>query len=191
MVGLLFTLKTHTHIYEEFEDDGDSDHAPEWTRTKCLLILVVSIVLFAGISDLLVASIKPTLDQVGLPAGFVGVTVIALVPNIAEFVNAIRFAIQNSVSMSIEIGNTAAVQITLLQIPVLVLISAVLNQEHAANSFTLIFPQLDVIVVLFAVILINYITIDGRSNYFIGSSLVLTYALLITSFLFVPAGGLA
>ena len=39
---------------------------------------------------------------------FAGLTIIALIPNTAEFVNAIQFALQNNISLSLEIGNVAA-----------------------------------------------------------------------------------
>jgi Ca2+:H+ antiporter len=42
-------------------------------------------------------------------------------------VNAIQFALQNNVALSIEIGSSGAVQIAMIQVPVLVLFSSALS----------------------------------------------------------------
>ena len=52
--------------------------------------------MFGLIAEELVRTLEPTLDLIGIPQSFAGLTVIALIPNTAEFVNAIQFALQNS-----------------------------------------------------------------------------------------------
>lgn len=68
-----------------------------------------------------------------------------------------------------EIGMVSAIQIALLQIPILVGLSALIFQNDQHKIFTLIFPQLDLVAIIFAVIILNYITIDGNTNYFAGA----------------------
>jgi Ca2+:H+ antiporter len=54
------------------------------------------------------------------------------------------------------------------------------------TPFTLIFPQWDVYAVLFATFILSYIYIEGKSNYFKGSMLLLAYLILVVAFWFAP-----
>jgi Ca2+:H+ antiporter len=83
-----------------------------------------------------------------------------------------------------EIGMVSAIQIALLQIPVLVGLSALIFQNNPEYTFTLIFPQLDLFTIIFAVIILNYVTIDGNTNYFTGASLIIVYLLSVAAFFF-------
>ena len=95
-VGLWFTLKTHTHIYDiEGDDEEKGGHdAPEWSRPKCVVILLVCTILFAALSEELLGALDPILEEYGIPEAFAGLTIIAVVPNTAEIVNAIQFSMQ-------------------------------------------------------------------------------------------------
>jgi Ca2+:H+ antiporter len=84
LVGLLFTLKTHSHIFNEADGEGGGHDAPHWSKTKAVLILAVSIVLFSLVAEELVKAIEPTLEALNIGQTFAGVTVLALVPSSAE-----------------------------------------------------------------------------------------------------------
>jgi Ca2+:H+ antiporter len=117
---------------------------------------------------------------------FFGLTFLAIVPSLAEFFNAVRFAAEDNITLSLEIGLVSAVQVALIQMPVLVIMSAIWQGEDPATTFTLVFPLMDLICIIFAVIALNYISIDGRCNYFIGSALLIIYVIMVASFYFVP-----
>ena len=74
----------------------------------------------------------------------------------------------------------------MLQIPVLVMINAFIlhADEDSSKHFTLIFPDMYVYVVLFSTILMNYTFQDGKSDYFQGSILLITYAIMCSIILF-------
>lgn len=59
--------------------------------------------LMGAIAELLVKNLEEVIDAAGLSQVFVGATVIAVVPDIAEIVNGIQFALQNNISLSIEV----------------------------------------------------------------------------------------
>jgi Ca2+:H+ antiporter len=89
LVGLLFTLKTHAHIFSnaaagEGEGGDDGHDAPRWSKLKAVIILAVSIVLFSLVAEELVKAIEPTLEALNIGQTFAGVTVLALVPSSAE-----------------------------------------------------------------------------------------------------------
>eukprot|EP00158_Paraphelidium_tribonemae_P009057 Partr_v1_DN28757_c1_g1_i3_m63082 putative exchanger len=225
LVGLLFTLKTHSNqIYDTKKHDGplldysagrgesasslpmpnsstpssSQPHthggtvhdAPEWSKFKSSFVLLVSTVCFALLAELLVDSVDTVTASLNLDPKFLGLTLFALVPSFTEFLNAIMFARQGNVALSLEIGSAYVVQIALIQVPMLVAFSAFWSRddvpETPERTFTLIFPQWDCYTVFFGVFLLSYTYIEGKSNYFKGAILTLSYMVLILSFYYGP-----
>ena len=122
----------------------------------------------------------------GIDEKILGVTLFAIVPSVTEFYNAIAFARSGNIALSLEIGSAYAVQVALLQIPVLVAFSAFFLSGSSLDVFILVFPRWDFRAVLFSVFILTYIYIEGKSNYFKGSMLLLAYSILLVSFFFVP-----
>jgi Ca2+:H+ antiporter len=94
-----------------------------------------------------------------------------------------------NIALSMEIGSAYALQVCLLQIPALVLFSAITGpwyegRDISARSFTLIFPQWDMVTVILCVFLLSYMYGEGKSNYFKGSILLLSYLVVIVGFYF-------
>lgn len=103
--------------------------------------------------------------------------------------NAISFAMNGNIALSMEIGSAYTLQVCLLQIPALVFYSAVngpLLDGSVTNladfTFSLIFPQFDMVTVIFGIFLLNYVHGEGKSNYFKGSILLLTYLTFMVGF---------
>ena len=94
-----------------------------------------------------------------------------------------------NIALSMEIGSAYALQVCLLQIPCLVLYSALYNAtppqgEQSFYTFSLLFPQWDMVTVILCVFLLSYVYGEGKSNYFKGSILVLTYLVVIIGYFF-------
>lgn len=92
-----------------------------------------------------------------------------------------------NIALSMEIGSAYALQVCLLQIPALVLFSAIINPHLApaellSHTFNLIFPQWDMVTVILCVFLLSYVYGEGKSNYFKGSILLLTYLVIVVGF---------
>lgn len=125
---------------------------------------------------------------------------------------------KGNIVLALEIGSAYAIQVALLQIPVLVAFSAwwnyglhsvndhPLGNHHAGNvrqsrsQFTLVFPQWEFYCLAFSVFLckfclaylltihkVTYVYLEGKSNYFKGALLLLTYIVLISAFFFEPS----
>ncbi|KAH7078037.1 Sodium/calcium exchanger protein-domain-containing protein [Paraphoma chrysanthemicola] len=161
--------------------------APNWSRQKSAAILLTATLAYAIIAEILVNTVDAVLEGSEIDEKFLGITLFALVPNTTEFLNAISFAMNGNIALSMEIGSAYALQVCLLQIPALVFYSAI----HAANidagevahqTFTLIFPQWDMITVILCVFLLSYMYGEGKSNYFKGSILILSYLVVIAGF---------
>lgn len=63
---------------------------------------------------------------------------------------------------------------------------ALLLHSDPAHGFVLIFQKHDIIVMIGAVLIINYVFIDGRSNYFTGATLLFTYLMIVASYWYLP-----
>ncbi|KAI8326071.1 hypothetical protein GQ54DRAFT_253752, partial [Martensiomyces pterosporus] len=210
LIALWFSLKTHVkHIYSsgqtsnpigvahgvESSEGGGGHDAPNWSKFKSAFILCVCTVMFALIAEVLVDTVDVVIQKLGIKEKYVGLTLFALVPNVTEFMNAIAFAMQNNIALSIEISNAYTVQVALLQIPILVFFSAFygvpdfvrhLPTDPGAYVFALIFPRWDLIAIFFCVFLLTYMLIEGRANYFKGSILCLSYFVWMVSYTFEP-----
>lgn len=94
-----------------------------------------------------------------------------------------------NIALSMEIGSAYALQVCLLQIPCLVLFSAVYpaspqGADAGPYTFSLLFPQWDMVTVILCVFLLSYVYGEGKSNYFKGSILLLTYLVVVTGYFF-------
>ncbi|KAK9461981.1 Sodium/calcium exchanger protein-domain-containing protein [Lipomyces oligophaga] len=166
---------------------GGGHDAPNWSRFKSSVVLLGATVLYAVIAEILVDTVDVVLDSVSIDEKFLGITLFALVPNTTEFLNAISFAMNGNIALSMEIGSAYVLQVCLLQIPALILFSVYSSTVHDSlsdYSFTLVFPRWDLVVVVLCVFLLSYIYAEGRSNYFKGSILLLSYIVVMGGFWF-------
>ncbi|KAK2737109.1 hypothetical protein FQN57_000448 [Myotisia sp. PD_48] len=174
-------------MFTEHNGSSDGHDAPNWSKTKSSVILLGSTFLYAIIAEILVNTVDVVLESFDIDEKFLGITLFALVPNTTEFLNAISFAMNGNIALSMEIGSAYALQVCLLQIPAVVLYSAIHSSfvdpaELIDHSFNLIFPQWDMVTVILCVFLLSYVYGEGKSNYFKGSILLLTYLFVIMGF---------
>ncbi|KAI1453791.1 Sodium/calcium exchanger protein-domain-containing protein [Annulohypoxylon moriforme] len=179
---------------EEAGEHAQASHgghdAPNWSRTKSSIILMGATVLYAIVAEILVDTVDVVLDNYAIDPKFLGITLFALVPNTTEFLNAISFAMNGNIALSMEIGSAYALQVCLLQIPALVFFSAVYPLQPTGDTdpihwtFSLLFPQWDMVTVILCVFLLSYMYGEGKSNYFKGSILILTYLVVVIGFYF-------
>ncbi|KAJ4481909.1 hypothetical protein J3R30DRAFT_3699180 [Lentinula aciculospora] len=174
---------------------GHGGHdAPSWSRFTSASVLLTCTALYAVIAEILVDVIDVILGDSSsggsaIDEKFLGVTLLALVPNTTEFMNAISFALNGNIALSMEIGSAYALQVCLLQIPAMVAFSAWWFPDRmgeVAYTFSLIFPRWDVIALILAMFLLTYTYIEAKSNYHRGSILILSYLVLIAGFYYAP-----
>lgn len=92
-----------------------------------------------------------------------------------------------NIALSMEIGSAYALQVCLLQVPALVLYSAFYAtgngvEDVGNHTFSLLFPQWDMVTVILCVFLLSYMYGEGKSNYFKGSILLLSYLVVIVGY---------
>lgn len=85
-------------LQEEIGVPVDATHAsgghdaPNWSKLKSSVILLVATILYAIIAEMLVNTVDVVLDNVDIDEKFLGITLFALVPNTTEFlVNPLQY----------------------------------------------------------------------------------------------------
>lgn len=137
-VGLFFSLKTHKFIYDELEAENEQENNSYSISTIwCIVLLLVCTVLFSLISDIMTELMPEALTKLDLTERFVGLVFYTLIPSVAEFINAVRFALENNLGLSLEIGNQGAMVVSLIQMPALVLMSAIMHLPLNVEQFYL------------------------------------------------------
>jgi len=179
--GLLFSFVTHKHLFDPSDEIKATHEKPIWNLKKSFIVLLFTTLIVGFESEFLVRGIESATLSLGLTQTFIGVVIIAIVTNIAEKANAIHFARENKIDISIEIGLNSAIQIALFVVPVLVFISGIFNY-----GFSLVFSTFDLISIFLAVMIVNYLSSDGECNWLEGAQLVTVYLIIITAFYFIP-----
>jgi Ca2+:H+ antiporter len=170
--GLLFSLKTHRRLFNPFEEAEEHDGG--WSIRKALIALGVAAVLVGLMSEILVGSISEASSEIGLSEFFVGVFIVAIVGNAAEHWVAVLVAAKDKMDLAVGIAVGSSAQIALFVAPVLVLLSFVVGPEPMA----LVFNGYELGGLVFAVLIANFLTQDGESNWFEGVQLLALYAVL-------------
>ncbi|MBI3930675.1 MAG: calcium/proton exchanger [Chloroflexi bacterium] len=177
LLSLVFALFTHRHLFKT--ELGVTDQVG-WRTKQALLVLLLSVVLAATESNILVDSVQPVIETTGLSQAFIGLVIIALMGNIPELMTAITFGIRDNITQSLEIGMNSAIQIALFAVPVLVFVSPLVGGE-----LSLAFAPFQMAAMILAVMIINYIGSDGICNWLEGVQLVTVYALIAIAFYFI------
>ncbi|KAH0791080.1 Sodium/calcium exchanger protein [Histomonas meleagridis] len=183
IIGIFFSLKTHAHIYENEKKEG-AEHSQQMKTPIAVVLLLVATVLFSVMAHVMTEKIPHAIDKLGFSQRFVGLVFYTLIPNCAEYVNSIKFALNGNIGLSMEIGNQGAIITALVEMPALVLLSYVLNKVSGYQMFTLIFPIIDIFCVIVAVMLRNSILNEKHINYFTGISFLLIFVLISVVYFF-------
>ncbi|KAI5271986.1 hypothetical protein E4T47_04749 [Aureobasidium subglaciale] len=183
------SVEVHGEVHEAPAHESGGHDAPNWSRTKSAVILLTATIAYAVIAEILVDTVDSVLEHIDIDEKFLGITLFALVPNTTEFLNAISFAMNGNIALSMEIGSAYALQVMLLQVPALVLYSGFWQQwmepdQVASHTFNLIFPQWDMCTIILGVFLMGWVVGEGKSNYFKGSILILAYVTILIGFWF-------
>ncbi len=191
VLGLLFTLKTHAHIFcpdrtANAGAEGNGHHS--WSVSRSIGMLLIASAGIAVIAELLVGSAEQMAHRLGWNNIFVGVIVIAIVGNAAEHSTALLLARRNDMDTAMTITYQSSLQIALFATPVLVFASALfvaLGWQHGP-ALDLIFSPMEVVAVFMAVGVVIVLGRDGETNWFEGAVLLGLYAILAIAFFYIP-----
>ena len=150
---------------------------PAWTGRTAVVVLVGTAALLAVLSEFLVGSIEPFIEQFGLSEFFVGVILIPTIGNLAEHIVAVQLAFKNRIEFAMAVCYGSSLQVALFVAPVLVLAGLVVGQP-----MNLVFHPLEVAAVGAAVGISALIALDGESNWLEGALLSIFYVILAVTF---------
>lgn len=182
VLSLMFSLKTHKHVFRGDPRASDDQGEKPWTRNTSIVVLTGVTVLVALMSELLVGALEPTADRLGMTQLFIGVILVALVGNAAEHSTAVMVALKNKMDLALGIAVGSSLQIALLVAPVLVFASYAFGAP-----LDLIFTPFEVAAVTMSVLIVGFVSIDGESHWMEGVMLVGVYLMLAIAFYFLPA----
>ena len=180
VANLIYTLVTHRNVFSGASED-ETAHKAHWSARKAVAVLVVATIATAVQAELVSGSLEQTAEGLGLTPFFLGVTVLAVVGNAAEYISAVYFARKDRMGlvMSITVGST--IQIALLAAPLLVIASYIMG-----TPMNLVFANpLELVAIAGVSFAIDAIAHDGETTWFEGVLLLAVYAVLGLAFYFV------
>jgi Ca2+:H+ antiporter len=180
LAGLVFAFSTHKHLFDASDEMRLEHESPNLKIKAALMLLGAAMAAVIFISELLVEGFKYATADLGLSQTFLGVVVVAVITNIAEKISAIHFALENKLDVALEIGLNSATQIALFVVPLLVFISHV-----GGYRFSLVFSTFEIVSVFFTVMIVNYLSSDGKCNWLEGVQLLSVYLIIAIAFYFV------
>lgn len=181
ILNLVFSLKTHHHLFSGEADVMHEAGEKAWSRNKAVGVLTGVTAAVAVMSEVLVGAIEPAARQLGLTQVFVGVILVALVGNAAEHSTAVLVAMKNKMDLALGIAVGSSLQIALFVAPMLVFASYLLGPP-----LDLIFTPFEVASVTIAVLAVGYVSSDGESNWMEGAMLLGVYLILAIAFYCLP-----
>jgi len=193
---LLFSLKTHSYLYEVgLADEGVEgiDGSPSFPESEpsqnrksklwiWIVVLLASTVAVAFESDLFVGVIESQTQRFGLTPLFTGVILLPLISDVAGYVIVVRLALKNQMDLTVATATGDSLLVALFVAPVLVFVGQAIGQPIDLN-----FNTFEVIALAIAVAVTNLISFGGRSNWLDGTLLLATYLILGVAFYYHPA----
>jgi Ca2+:H+ antiporter len=196
VAGILFAFITHKHLFitryqlqqqerlqqqtHNDQNELSEDKESTWTKKKSFVILFMSIVGVVIVSEILVSSVEVAAEEYGFGELFIGAIIVGLVGNAAEHSSAVMLASRNKLDLSIGIAAGSGTQVALFVAPILVIIGAFLGKP-----FTLVFTPFELAALILAAIILNWISHDGKSNWFEGVMLTAVFIVIAIGFFFV------
>lgn len=184
-LSMVFTLKTHRHLYTAPEEAGSGKaghHEGEWSRGFSVGVLLVATALVAVMSELLVGAIDEAAHQLGMNEIFVGVILVAIIGNAAEHSTAVLVAYKNKMDLAINVAVGSSTQVALFVAPVLVFLSYFVGPGPMDLRFT----TMEIVAVAMSVLAVSQISADGETNWMEGVQLLAVYCILGMAFYFLP-----
>src|SRR3954453_12922638 len=157
--GLLFTLRTHSHLFSPKpaespeEPAGISGVHHGWSVKKSVIALLLASAGIGVVAELLVGAAEKMAQTLGWNHIFVGVILLAIIGNAAEHSTALLLARRNDMDTAMTITYQSSLQIALFAVPFLVLLSIVMvalglvhpKPGHPVQHLDLIFSPMEIV----------------------------------------------
>ncbi|KAF5629380.1 vacuolar calcium ion transporter [Fusarium sp. NRRL 52700] len=162
------------------EQENEEEHL---SQSGAIILLLVSTALVAVCAEFLVDSIRDVVKSSGVNEVGIGLIILPIVGNAAEHVTAIKVAYKNHMDLAIGVAVGSSIQIALLLTPVMVILGWILDKD-----MSLYFTLFETVCLFVSAFIVNFLVLDGRSNYLEGALLCAVYIIIAVVAFFYPDG---
>lgn len=146
-----------------------------------LLSLTFVTFLLALMSERMTDGLDPAAQKLGLSSVFVGVFLLALLGNVADLLNVVRFARKGKVDLAMGIMLGSSSQMALMVAPCLVFLGVLFGVE-----MNLLFSKYELLAVIMTVTAVSSFLSSGKVKPRVGFSFVALYGMLGIGFYYAP-----
>lgn len=162
------------------DPEKDDGHLTRWAA---VILLLITTGLVAVCAEFLVDSIKDvTSETSSVSEIFIGLIILPIVGNAAEHVTAITVAMKNKMDLAIGVAVGSSIQIALFVTPLIVILGWIMERE-----MTLYFTLFETVCLFVSTFIVNFLVLDGRSNYLEGALLCAVYVIIAVVAFFYPS----
>ncbi|KAI5291970.1 hypothetical protein KEM55_008241, partial [Ascosphaera atra] len=172
---------TRNAVKPDNESGEADDGKPHLSRTSAVILLVISTGLVAACAEFLVDCIDYLVENTSVSQAFIGLIILPIVGNAAEHVTAVTVACKNKMDLAIAVSLGSSIQIALFVTPVVVLLGWCLSTD-----MSLYFTLFETVSLFVSAFMVNYLVMDGRTNYLEGALLISTYVIIAVAAFFYP-----
>jgi Ca2+:H+ antiporter len=166
-------VRHHTTVSQVSIDSNEVVDKRHISRTAAIILLLVSTGLVAICAEFMVGSIDYLVSNSPLSEAFVGLILLPIVGNAAEHVTAVTVAAKNKMDLAIGVAVGSSIQIALFVTPLIVILGWCMDRD-----MTLYFNLFETVCLFASAFIVNFLVLDGRSNYLEGALLMAAYILI-------------
>lgn len=166
-------LLVHAEKHADDDEDDDDEEVPQLSIWVALAQLTIATVFIGFCSEFMVTGISAITAE-GVSEEFVGLILLPIVGNAAEHVTAVTVALKDKMDMSIGVALGSSMQVSLFLIPLLVIVGWGVGNPDMNLSFDVF----QVAITFVSILLVNYLTQDGESNWLEGLLLICLYLII-------------
>ncbi|KAJ5116869.1 hypothetical protein N7456_001217 [Penicillium angulare] len=165
---------------------ADTTQEPEaaMSRTAAVVLLLISTGLVAVCAEFLVDAIPDMLATSNVSEAFIGLIILPIVGNAAEHVTAVSVATKNKMDLAIGVSVGSSIQIAIFVTPLVVILGWCMDKD-----MSLYFTLFETICLFVTAFVVNFLVLDGRSNYLEGALLIAAYVIIALASFFYPGSG--
>ncbi|KAF4451063.1 hypothetical protein F53441_5885 [Fusarium austroafricanum] len=163
-------------------DKEEEDKEEHLSQIGAIILLLVSTALVAVCAEFLVDSIQEVVETSHVNEVGIGLIILPIVGNAAEHVTAIKVAYKNHMDLAIGVAVGSSIQIALLLTPVMVILGWIMDKD-----MTLYFTLFETVCLFVSAFIVNFLVLDGRSNYLEGALLCAVYIIIAVVAFFYPS----
>lgn len=154
------------------------------SRKAAIILLLVTTGLVALCAEFMVASINGLVADDTVGEIFIGLIILPIVGNAAEHVTAVMVAMKNKMDLAIGVAIGSSIQIALFMTPLVVILGWIIGRD-----MTLYFTLFETVCLFVSAFIVNFLVLDGRSNYLEGALLCATYVIISVVAFYYPKEG--